>query len=451
MLRSLRRVYSSGFGRDVRRLVIGNGLGQAITLLSTLVVARLFDPADFGTAALYLSITMVASAVGSLRYDQAVVLPGSDDAAARLLALAVLLAIAVSVLLLVTLSVLAWAAPDFTWVKQLGYWFYVIPLGVLLTALSCALSAWWMREKRFGRLAVAPVALSAATAGTRISLGFGWGSSVAGLVLGSLLGMVAQLWVVSAGLRDMLPAGSTKPRQWGRALYRLACEYREFPCYAAPAALIRQLGENLPVLLLSLMFTPAMVGFYAVANRLIRLPVGIVSESLRKVFLQRSVYRLNNALPLRRDLLMLTLGMLAVGALPAAFLMVAGPWLFALLLGDRWITAGEYTVILAPWLLAVFAAAPASTAYIVLRRQSLWLRMQAWRTVLMGAALYLPYVFGQDAIDCLVAFAIAGTFANASLVMTALELCSRHDRNPVPGLWGDAGRSSAEQSGREKL
>lgn len=445
MLRSLRRVSASEFGINVRRLVVGNGLGQAITLLSTLVVARLFDPDDFGVAALFLSVTMMVSAVGSLRYDQAVILPESDSIAARLLVLAVLLAFASAGALQLALVVLAWGAPEFAWVEQLGIWLYAVPLGMLLMTLFYALSAWRMRKKDFGRLAAAPVALSAATAGGRIGFGFWWGSSVAGLILGTLMGVVAQLYVVAAGVRSALPSGGGGSSP-GCGLRQLAREYREFPFYAAPAALVKQIGENLPVLLLSLMFAPAVVGFYAVANRLIRLPVGVVSESLRKVYLQRVAQRLNSGATLRGDLLKVTIGMLGVGALPTAFLVVAGPWLFGLLLGDRWVAAGEYSRILAPWLLAMFAAAPASTAYIVLRRQSLWLRMQTGRTILMGGALYLPYLFGGGAIECLITFTIAGVLANVSVIGTAIGLCSYHDRHVSAAAPAMTGLSSTMKS-----
>lgn len=450
MLRSLRRASASEFGINVRRLVVGNGLGQAITLLSTLVVARLFDPDDFGVAALFVSVTMMASVVGSLRYDQAIILPESDSIAARLLVLAMLLAFASAGAFMVAVAVLAWLAPEFAWVEQLGPWLYAVPLGALLMALFYALSAWHMRKKDFGRLAAAPVALSTATAGGRIGLGFWWGSSVAGLILGTLMGVVAQLYVVTTGVRGALPSGGggSPPRS---GLWQLAREYREFPFYAAPAALVKQVGENLPILLLSVMFTPAVVGFYAVANRMIRLPVGVVSESLRKVYLQRAAQRLNNGATLRGDLLKVTIGMLGIGALPAAFIVVAGPWLFGLLLGDRWVTAGEYSRILAPWLLAMFAAAPASTAYIVLRRQSLWLRMQTGRTILMGGALYLPYFFGREAVDCLITFMVAGVFANVSVIVAAIGLCFYHDRYVVPKLRVAAGPSSMTKQNVNKF
>ena len=432
VLHSLSRVYASEFGRNVRRLMVGTGLAQAITVLSTLVVARLFEPVDFGVAALFLSVTTTLSAVASLKYDQAVVTQKSDSVAVELLALAILLAIVMSFALLVILSCLVWFAPELVWVKQLGAWIYVIPIGVLLMASYYAFSAWLMRKKQYARLASCSVALSAATAGSRIGFGLWWGSSVAGLVLGSLLGMVAQLWIVIIGIRAALPA-VPKPLQWLRRRYQLAREYKDFPCYTTPAALIRQVGEDLPVYLLSLMFTPAIVGFYAVAYRLIRLPVGIIGESLRKVYLQRSAQRLHDGSPLRPDLLKVTLGMLGMGALPTIVIVISGPWLFATMLGARWATAGEYAVIMVPWLLAAFLAAPASTVYIVLRRQSMWLRMQLGRTLLMGGAFVLPYLFGREATDCLAAFTITGIFANVTVVVTALGLCSGHDRTVASG------------------
>ena len=199
MLQLLRRVAVSEFASNVRRLVVGAGLAQLITLLTTLVVARLFNPVDFGLAALFLSVTMMTASIGSLRYDQAILLPESTHIAARLLMLSILLAFATSCVLLAALGIFAWAAPGFAWVSQLGPWLYAVPLGTLLLSVSSAVSAWWMRNRRFGRLAAGPVALSAVSGGGRISFGLWSGSSAAGLILGTLMGMLAQLWVVLWG------------------------------------------------------------------------------------------------------------------------------------------------------------------------------------------------------------------------------------------------------------
>lgn len=431
MGRFWRQSTKSEFVRNVRRLMIGSGMAQAITLLSTLVVARLFDPEDFGAAAIFMSVTMTASVIGSLRYEQAVVLPESDEVAKRLLQLAILLTVATSLTMLIVLVGIGVAAPEFVWLKQLGIWFYVIPLAVFIASVSNALMSWWTRKKAFGRLGTGPVALSTTTAGIRIGLGYIWGSTVTGLVLGALSGMLAKLIVFSRGVFRELSECRTSLREPPPRMRTIAHEYREFPKYSALAAFVKKLGEDLPLLLLSLMFMPAVAGFFAIANRLIRLPVGLVSESVRKVYLQRSAQRLNNGKGLRGDLLMMTLAMLGIGLIPAMLLMIGGPWLFASLLGEKWTTAGEYTVILAPWLLAVFAAGPASTVYIILRRQALWLRMQLSRTIVMGGALYLPYLLGGGVIDCLTAFMIVGLLANVSVIMTALHLCANHDKYTV--------------------
>jgi len=88
-------------------------------------------------------------------------------------------------------------------------------------------------------------------------------------------------------------------------------------------------------------------------------------------------------------------------------LMIIGEELFALVLGAQWATAGEYTRILAPWLLLVFIASPLSTIFSVLERQTVDFAFNLLILFSRVAVLYIGGVYGSPVI-ALTLFSITG-------------------------------------------
>ena len=76
----------STFATDVLKLVSGSASAQVLTILAAPFVARLFAPAAFGIAAVFVSITGVISAVVGMRYELSIVLPEKDEDAANAMA-----------------------------------------------------------------------------------------------------------------------------------------------------------------------------------------------------------------------------------------------------------------------------------------------------------------------------------------------------------------------------
>ena len=82
------------FLRHIGTLMSAKAIAAAIALLITPVIARLFDPGDFGIAAVWLSFCALLNHLSSLKYEVAIMLPAKEDEADHLysLALRILLA-----------------------------------------------------------------------------------------------------------------------------------------------------------------------------------------------------------------------------------------------------------------------------------------------------------------------------------------------------------------------
>ena len=86
----------SRFSRDVLTLVTGTTVSLIITLLASPIITRLYGPAAFGLLALFTSITGILGVIVCLRYELAIVLPKTDEEAANIFGLCMLLVVLVS-------------------------------------------------------------------------------------------------------------------------------------------------------------------------------------------------------------------------------------------------------------------------------------------------------------------------------------------------------------------
>ena len=91
-----RSTSESSFIKDVIKITSGTALGQAVVVLFSPILTRLYSPGDFGVFAVYASLLGVITVIGSMRYELAIPLPSDDQTAANVLVLALLFTMGVS-------------------------------------------------------------------------------------------------------------------------------------------------------------------------------------------------------------------------------------------------------------------------------------------------------------------------------------------------------------------
>src|SRR5688572_27738655 len=70
--------------RRMSRIILGTAGGQALVILGTPVLTRLYSTADFGTLTVFTSAVGIIAALATLRLDAAIGLPESTAQAAAL-------------------------------------------------------------------------------------------------------------------------------------------------------------------------------------------------------------------------------------------------------------------------------------------------------------------------------------------------------------------------------
>lgn len=387
MARSARRIGKLlpqvGFVRNVSLLTGGIVLGQAVSVLISPVLTRFYTPADFGVFAAYTAVVSVLGVFTSLRYDQAVPLPESRSDAVHVLVLALLI-LAVTVPLSAVLT--AWAGAWLTGrlnTPSLTPHLWLVPVGLAALGLYQVFNFWAIREKAFGR--IAKTKLHQSLGSSAVQLGFGFVGGPLGLLLGKVVSFAAGTTTLG---RLAVPA-IRETEISGRGLLDVAREYRKFPLYSTWSTLFYSLGTQLPALLLLTLFTPAVAGLYALAERILRLPMILLGESTRQVFYGEAAQAIRDG-SLREKSRKVFVTLLRI-ALPLGMLIVlTAPEAFTLVFGESWRDAGRYAQWIAPWLMAVFLASPLSAIPTALGKQD----YELWFQVLLLGGPALAYVVG---------------------------------------------------------
>lgn len=413
-----RLVQSSGFAGDVVKLASGTVVAQVLVVAAAPVLTRLFSPADFGSAAIFTSLSTILATVACLCYEQTIVLPEDDGDAVSLVGVAVVASLMTSALCAAVCASLHQSIQDVLGWRGITGWPWLLALAVLLGGLSSALGQWHGRHRKFGYVSRARVGGSVTVTACQLGAGALGNATPAGLVHGSVAGSAATTLILGIqlggdGRRRLLRGQRLAPMVAG------AARYRKFPLLSTWSILLNSVSWQLPALLLGYFFDSAVVGFYALGFRMLQMPMGLLGSAIGQVFFQRAA-RAKHEGTLARVVRGVHDSLIQFGLLPIAVLGVTGPEVFSSILGPQWHEAGVYAQILSAWTLVWFVTSPLTSLFSVLEMQGLGLWMQMLNFATRFASLAVGGWLGSARL-AVTLFAATGVPVYASLALLTMS------------------------------
>ncbi len=401
--------------RSVSLIAAGNLAGQAITIGSAPLLARLYSPADFGLFATLVTVATLGAVIAPLGLHQAMHIPAAAGEAVALVRCSLKLIAAATTLFLVAAGghiVLHDGSP---------LWLFV-PVAAGAAAITDTLTYWATREGQF-RLLVAARLIGAVSGVTAMLLLTRW--HAAGLLAGHVAGSAASALGLLVGLRRVAapPVGSSDVRV-------LLRRFAHFPRWRLPAGLLNAALAQAPLWMFSHAFGPAVAGHYSMAQRVFNAPNSFLGNAIAEVFQREAGHALRTRGECRGEFqrhggLLVALA-LALGLLLAVF----GPSLFAFVFGEPWRPAGELARWLAPLFALRFALSPLSGLLILGSRPGIDLALQlllaGGSAVAWGLALHTRSI--PTTVACLTG--VAGVFYAAN---TFVAWRIARGRLPIPG------------------
>lgn len=406
------------FGADVLKIAGGTIFAQLLTVIASPILARIYGPDAFGMLALFTSIVTTIAVVACLRYELSIMLPKSDRNAANLFGVSLTSAIVIGILTLP----LMWMFHDLLLQRlkapELGPYLWLVAPAVFVNGTFVALNYWNSRTRQYGRLSIARIISSLASAGIQLGAGLAGyaygGSLIAASIVGSgvsALVLGAQIW------RDdgLMLKRCIDPRDMATE----AARYKKFPLLDSWSSLLNAISWQLPTFLLSAFFSSTVVGYYALGMNVLQLPMSLIGSAIAQVFFQRaSEAKFDGTLGRIVEDTFRRLSM--IGVFPILLLASIGRDLFIVIFGPTWAEAGTFVQILALWIFFVFITSPICAIFSVLERQGTFLVFNAGLFVARAAALIIGGMSGDPRV-ALGIFSAVGVAAWAGLCFWLLR------------------------------
>lgn len=385
------------FWRAVLTLSSGSAVAMVASVAGILILPRLYDPGDFGRFGVFFGITGLFGGILTGGFDLALMLPRSDDEARQLGVAGLLLTVGGSILA-ATILALTLFIPGYGLFPGWHGMEWLLPLALGLEGAILVGQGWKNRRSDYRRLALVrwlrPTLQVAASAGLYFVAG---GKGLILAWVAGQLGAVALLWPKA------IPA-----LRWD-ALLQATRTYQDFPRFSMVSHALNQASRLLPFIIMPYFFGETEAGYFTQADRVLMLPMALVSLAAGQVFYQDAARTWEqNPDALAPKTLHLTYRLLAM-ILPFGLVMVLfAPEGFSWVMGPGWARSGEYARWLTPWLVMAFLASPLSFLVDVRRKLPtlLWFNLGLF-VVRIGAlavcALLLP------AIQAVAVYGFAGS------------------------------------------
>lgn len=415
--RALRRTWNSPLARNVALVGSGTVGAQVITMAVSPVITRIYGPEAFGLLGAYLAIVTVAIPFSALAYPIAIVLPKDDREALGVVRLSVMLSFLIAIIASVLIAVGGgWLATVLD-TQEIKNYLFLIPFAMLFSAWMQAAEQWLIRQKEFGIMARAALAHSIVLNCAKTGIGWFYPFGVV-LIAISTLGYALQASLLFLGAKRRYHPVSPNCGHGPKVpLCDLFFRYRDFPLYRAPQNLINAASQSLPVLMLAAFFGPATAGFYTVAKMVTGMPAVLVGKAVTDVFYPRITEAARNGENLPKHIMRATLVLIMIGVMPFCVLIIFGPYLFSVIFGAEWTTAGEYAQWLSVFFFFNFINKPSVAAVPILGIQRGFLVYELLSTGGKIIGLWIGFYVLNDDLWAVALFSLSGAFTYIAMML----------------------------------
>lgn len=363
--------------RGAAWLGLAQVVSKATVLLTTIVLARLLAPEEFGLVALSLVLIVYAEAVADAGVAQALVyLPRSRAASRAALVCSLTAGLVLTATVVATAPLIAafFDRPDMTPLVRL------LALSLLATSLGAVPEALLRRDLLFPRVSGATVVRTLVMGSCSVWLAFA-GEGAWALAWGTVAGSVAytvSLWLLAENRPD-----------W--ALWRTSRQdLREVLGYGVPVAgssLLARLIFDIDYLIVGRIVGAVAVGYYTLAFRIPELLIVNVFFVLSGVTFPLYSRMKDDAARLGRSYLLSVRLFSLYGVCAGVGLAVAAPFLVPVVFGEKWSDAVVPLIALALYAACRAVGVGANDVFKALGRPGLSVRLSLIRLVVLTPAL----------------------------------------------------------------
>ena len=391
---------SRTFLQNTLALLTGSGAAQIMRVVMVPIIARLFPPAALGIAQTFSAIGKTSAVAATLRYEDSIQLPESDEDALRQLLITLLFTAGNSIVLIGVAFFLRTPISQFLNAPPLERLLLWLPLFVFLRGSFLALREWHIRQQHYTRIASAIAAESILWDASALGFGLAGHASSAALAGAQMIGQAAASGMIAFPALRILKQVSFTRQDLAEGMR----QFRKFPLFNTWSKLLDNAALYVPVFLFSAFFSPEIAGQFTLSFNMLQLPFSMAASAAGQVLYQQA-----SAVNRQHNLGSTLAALLSAGSkaavLPVILISIAGDEIVKAIFGANWALAGQYAQILSPWMMFIFLS-------IMIERIP----------AVLGKNEYLLVFHGLNALARTVALLVGSAQGNPTISVIALSI-----------------------------
>tara|TARA_B100000161_G_scaffold265330_1_gene241052 strand:+ start:4785 stop:6047 length:1263 start_codon:yes stop_codon:yes gene_type:complete len=273
----------SEFNKNVIKLISGTTIAQAIPILISPILARLYTPQNFGDFALFTSFVSILAVLTTFRYEVAIVLPKLKKTAINVFFLCCISTLLISFF---TFIIVLFFGDKI--LISFGYYNivsfkYLIPISIFLIGIYQTSDYFFNRLKQYYKMSLIRIFQSLGIGIFGLIFGIITFTSN-GLIIANILGFTLSFIIIVFFLKSTLRSYFKKINY--KDLKFVAKKYSSLFFFGTPAIFVSTFASQSFFILSSSYIGPVILGYFYMIYRVVGIPSTIIGNSIGQVFYQ---------------------------------------------------------------------------------------------------------------------------------------------------------------------
>ncbi len=402
-------------------ILSGNTISQLIPFIIAPILGRLFAPEEFAVFANFLAIVSMFGIVAAGRLELAIPIPKTHTSAQNVTFTGVVMTLLVTLL---SGSVLIYSdeLSVFYDNETLAAYLWYVPLAVFSIGILGLTNFWILRRGSYSLLSIGKISQSAINNCLAAVLGYiGWG--INGLIIGWLVSTFAGVFIML-----LFSKLTFKRRNYNLITVKTTLkEYRDFPLINSLHAFTDVFATQFLLFwIISSGFGLLQLGFFSIMHRYVRAPIALITGSVSQIFYKEASDAINNDKDVS-PIFFRTLKTSGFFSIPfLVILIIWGPDIFSIYLGENWREAGVYAQRIIPILFFLFLSSPVSGITILFGKQKMAYVFAFVGYFVSLSTLYYCTLQNWDFKDGLLVYSISYSLMNLAALIWYYSIIKKH-------------------------
>jgi len=374
------------FVKHVLTLISGTSVAQFIPIAISPILTRIYTPEDFSVLGIYISIAIILSEITTGKFELAVMNSDSEEDRTNVISLTIVV-IGITALCFGVLFFLFFDRIAFLNATGSTYWKYLLIPTIAFLGIVKLFTFVNIKEKKYKVISVSKVARSIVQSTMQL-----------GLYFFKYFGLIAGFFVASIIEGIILLNGNKKyiKRVTYSKLKVTAKRYAKFPLFDVPSSLFNIGTIQAPILLIPNYFGSMYGGFYFHAYKVLMMPISIIGGAIGQVFFEQGSLLKNKEQEFSELVFNTHKKLFFLSFIPLTIIWIFGDNIFAFVFGEQWRIAGNYAMVMIPWIFFNFLVSPITFIITIKEKQQIGFMFLSFMSGLRLIGLLLGVFYFRD-------------------------------------------------------